>query len=974
MRLPAILLGASVSACSVLVAGQAEDARYAEEIRKHTTRPEFLTTLVDHLPASETVPSPLEFLGYVPGTPGKLTYAADVHAYFRALAEKSDRIRVFPLGKSEEGREMLLVAIADAATLRDLARYKDINRRLSDPRTLGPEEAAPLIAGGKPMYWLTGGLHSPETGSPEMLMELAYRLAVEDSPEIRAIREGVITLITPVLEVDGRERMLDTIRWWEKNPKVGLPPLVYWGHYVAHDNNRDAMSFSLALTRNVMAGWLEWHPQVLHDLHESIPFLYVSTGTGPYNAWLDPLAVDTWRTMSQNEVTELTRRGLPGVWNHGFYDGWAPSYLFYVAHGHNGIGRFYETFGNSTPDTRERRVDAASERAWYRPNPPYPVVTWSLRNNVNYQQSGVLTALSWTAAHGKELLETYYRLGQRAVAKARTEGPAAYVVEAAKRGGQVRNLLELLAIQGVEIHRAKGKASIEERWPPATKKKDKDEDKKDENKKKEEKSGPKKVEVAAGSYVIRMDQPYSRLADMLLDTQYYRVDDPRPYDDTGWTLGYAKNVTVHRVVNPAILDLAMERVTTFAPKASSPNGPVAVVAEADIDLYRWLWKSKADFKVAEAAFKVGDRELPAGTVLVENGMPAADGLALQGVPLKKMPDVATRPGRLPRIALLHTWYRTQDEGWYRLALEDLGIPCDYISTQDVAREGTLRARYDAILFPPCGCDVDNIVWGMAPGEPIPWKKTDLTPNLGALDETDDVRPGLGLEGVANLRKFVSEGGTLVTVEDTAELAIQYGLARWVSVRKTDKLRAPGTLLKAEVADARSPIAYGYDATLPVYYAGGPVLRVGLFHEPDEPRQRPTGRGGKEDPDVPQGRAFVETPVAADLPPHEEGWVPLDRDIAAWLPRVQAPVDQRPRVVVRFAKKASDLWLSGMLGGGEEIAGKAAVVDAPLGKGHVVLFGINPMWRQQTQGTFALVLNALLHGEALGTGWGVEETD
>ena len=111
--------------------------------------------------------------------------------------------------------------------------------------------------------------------------------------------------------------------------------------------------------------------------------------------------------------------------------------------------------------------------------------------------------------------------------------------------------------------------------------------------------------------------------------------------------------------------------------------------------------------------------------------------------------------------------------------------------------------------------------------------------------------------------------------------------------------------------------------------------------------------------MPQGRAFVETPVGDDLPPEEQGWVPLDRDSAAWLPRVQAPVGQRPRVVVRFAKKAGDLWMSGMLGGGEEIAGKAAVVDAPLGKGHVVLFAINPMWRQQTQGMFALVLNALL---------------
>lgn len=963
------------------------DAEYTDEIRKHTTRPEFLTELVDHLPKSRRVPSPLEHLGYVPGTPGKLTYAADVHAYMRTLAERSRNVEVVSIGTTEEGREMLLVAIADAATIRRLDRYRDITAQLSDPRAVDTDEARRLIAAGKPMYWLTGGLHSPETGSPEMLMELAYRLAVEDTDTIRKIRRNVITMITPVVEVDGRERMLDTVRWWQQNRQTGLPPLVYWGHHVAHDNNRDAMSFSLDLTKNVLKTWFEWHPQVLHDLHESIPFLYVSTGTGPYNAWLDPVAVDTWRAMSQNEVSELTRRGMPGVWNHGFYDGWAPSYMFYIAHGHNGIGRFYETFGNSTPDTRERRVDDASERAWYRPNPPYPVVDWSLRNNVNYQQSGVITALEWTADHADALLETFYRLGQRAVAKARIEGPAAYVVEAERRGGQVRNLLRLLALQGIEIHRTTQAATIEDHWPPPLKKqRDDDEVGKDEERegveseKREKKAGPRKIEVPAGAWVVRMDQPYSRLADMLLDTQFYRADDSRPYDDTGWTLGYAKNVTVHRIVAPAVLDIPMQRVESIRSEPRRPTSTgsaVAVVADADIDLYRLLWKAKVAFSVADAPVPVGDRTLPAGTILVERSsdalLEAADGLAVEIVALPSAPRVAAHPGQLPRVALLHTWVRTQDEGWYRLALESLGIPYEYISTQDVARTPDLREKYDAIVFPPCGCGPDRIMWGLPVGPPIPWEKTELTPNLGAVDATDDIRPGLGLSGIANLRRFVEDGGTLVTVEDTAELAIRYGLARHVDTVQTQKLRAPGTLMRAEVSDGASPIAYGYDETLPVYFSRGPVMRVGMFHQPDEPRERPTGRGGTDDPDVPQGRPFVKPPGPDEVPPHERGWRPLDGDITARLQTYLPAVEHRPRVVLRYAEKPKDVWLSGMLGGADEIASKAAVVDAPLGKGHVILFGINPMWRQQTQGTFALVLNALIHGKALDTGWPPEDS-
>src|SRR5688572_19473609 len=195
------------------------DQPYTDAIRKFTTEPRFMTELVDHLPASETVPSPLEFNGYIAGAEGKLTYAADVHRYMRALEAASPRVKVFPIGKSEEGREMILVAISSEDTIANLDRYRDITRKLSDPRKLGEDEARKLIASGKPFYYATGALHSPETGSPEMLMELAYRLAVEETPFIQSIRDNVIVLLTPVLEVDGRERQVDLWRYRQANPK-----------------------------------------------------------------------------------------------------------------------------------------------------------------------------------------------------------------------------------------------------------------------------------------------------------------------------------------------------------------------------------------------------------------------------------------------------------------------------------------------------------------------------------------------------------------------------------------------------------------------------------------------------------------------------------------------------------------------------------------------------------------------------------
>jgi hypothetical protein len=315
-----------------------------------------------------------------------------------------------------------------------------------------------------------------------------------------------------------------------------------------------------------------------------------------------------------------------------------------------------------------------------------------------------------------ELLDTTYQLARRAVAKARTEGPAAYVVDADRRGGQVRNPPGAAGAAGDRGSSAPPPPPpIEESWPPADQEEGREKTR-ERKREREEGHGSKKIEVAAGSYIVRMDQPYSRLADMLLDTQFYRTDDPRPYDDTGWTLGYSKNVNVRRVVNPAILDVAMERVTDFAPKALPRDGIHAVLAEGDIDLYRWLWNSKTDFRVADAPFKEGDKEIPRGSV-ADRGSHGHLRASLRTVPLAKMPDVADASREASRLALLHTWFRTQDEGWYRLALESLGIPYTYLSTQRWPASRTCARASTPFSFPPCNCDVDDIVWGMPPASP-----------------------------------------------------------------------------------------------------------------------------------------------------------------------------------------------------------------------------------------------------------------
>src|SRR5712672_2702843 len=393
------------------------DEEYTKKIREYTTEPFFNSPLTDYLPASTNVPTPKAVLGDVAGAPGKLPYAEDVYRYLRMLEKASPRVKVYSIGTTEEGREMIAVAVASEQLLAKLDENRARLTKLADPRTINMDdaEADKLVAASFPIYYITGTILSVETGAPTALMELAYRLAVDESPYVKAIREGMVTLITPVVEVDGRNRMVDIYNWHLAHPNENWPSLMYWGHYVAHDNNRDAMGLSLKLTRNVMKTYLDWKAQVLHDLHESVPYLYDNTvGDGPYNAWVDPILTDEWQMIGWKNVSEMTKFGMPGVFAHGNFDTWSPGYLMFIAATHNGISRLYETFGNGGADTLVRTLSPEeTSRTWYRQNPPLPRAKWSQRNNNNYEQTALLISLDYFNRESKLFLKNFYLKSRR---------------------------------------------------------------------------------------------------------------------------------------------------------------------------------------------------------------------------------------------------------------------------------------------------------------------------------------------------------------------------------------------------------------------------------------------------------------------------------------------------------------------------------------------------------------------------------
>ncbi|MBN1938512.1 MAG: hypothetical protein JW843_02930, partial [Candidatus Aminicenantes bacterium] len=395
---------------------------------------------------------------------------------------------------------------------------------------------------------------------------------------------------------------------------------------------------------------------------------------------------------------------------------------------------------------------------------------------------------------------------------------------------------------------------------------------------------------------------------------------------------------------------------------------------ADNALASFRFKHK-DLKIesAEKEFEAGGRKWNAGTfVLKASGNPAGleavldaagkeFGLPVLAVPA--VPDVPMHDIAVPRIAVMHTWQSTQTEGWVRIALDELGVPYDYISVHAARDNARLRDKYDVILFGPSSGDAMSLVNGLSGNKPQSWKKTEITPNIGVVDSSDDIRGGLDLEGIVHLRDFIKDGGLFITLTNTSALPIHFGFAPGLAVRQTPDLIAGGSVFRAVVADKNSPVVYGYGESLGVYFSQAPVLGFGGAGgfggaRGRAPGGRTSGRGSLTDPDIAQGRP-------RDLGQKEVEEFRKTRPSTPEAPRGMAvAAGPRPKVILSFDPKAANLLISGGLAGGEALAGTPTLIDAPLGAGHVLIFGFNPMWRHQTHGSFALVTNAMLNWKNL----------
>ncbi|HIG43337.1 MAG: M14 family zinc carboxypeptidase [bacterium] len=917
IALTVIFLNPGHSIAAEMVGTLNVDAVATRTIAESVTDPKYQTRWVERLPEHPTIPSPRDYLGYVIGTPGKLTQVEEIHGYFKELAKHSTRIKVVSLGRSFEGRDMLMAVLADEQTLEDLDEYRDYLRALSDPRATSQAEADVIVEKAKPIFWMTAGLHSPELGPPEMVMELAYRLVVETRQPFTDIRNNIITLITPVTEVDGRARQVDWYRLHQKGktdyydrPPASVP---FWGHYTYHDNNRDGISISQPLTRNYTQGVYEWQPTISLDLHESVPLLYVAGGTGPYNPGVSPITIGEWQALSSYEISRLTGLGLEGVWTWGYYTGWYPGYLLWTTNNHNAMGRFYETFGNASAETMERTLkgykfaeEKVTKKTWYRASPPPRELTWSMRNNTNYMQSGVIASLEMVSNSKKMFLNNYYQKGVNAL-HAADDGPVfAFVIPAEQKDRAGANyLVKVLNRHAIEIQQAEKSKTFG------------------------------KVKVKKGDLLIKLNQPFGPLAKTLLEKQKFpeKVQVP-PYDDVGWTLGLSYGVDVKPILEKAVLDHNSSEFETSEPFLKAGNVPskgnylvIPHHGQAELGPIRFAL-GDVPVDMVDEEFKQGRKSFPKGSLLVSvNDDNRAQVRGVLGkhfidvTSLRKKPEVAMHPLDLPRIAVLHSWVSTQNAGWVRYSLDEASVPFTLLAKGEL-KKGNLRDKYDVILVPAFRANTTfkDVLAGVdTKWSPLAYTQSQMSPNIGHLLSSEDITGGIGFSGMMEIEKFVDDGGTLITLASGGVIAAESGLVTDISVKRPAKMNTPGSILAAKVTST-SPLVYGYDELTHVFRGNGPIFSV------------------KD---------------------HRRDWVSLQFGVKDYKEDPDAPQDQEAEDDKSKKKKPPLVISGGIVSGAKAIDGEPALISRAQGKGHVVLFNWNPMHRDVNRHDHAFVYNALM---------------
>ncbi len=822
------------------------------------------------------IETPEEHFGFPSGTERRLVRWPSMLRYFQRLAEASDRLRYEELGVVD-GQPLVLLTISAPDNLDREGELREVQSRLADPRRiLEVADRQRLLQTGRCVCLITCSIHATEVGGVQMTPHLVHRLVTGEDPETLRILSEVVLLLVPSLNPYGMELVAD---WYERTlgtPYEGTPPPQLYHRFAGHDNNRDWFMQALPETRLVVERiHNRWWPHIVYDLHQmqpNGPRYVVPPFVDPYDPNVDALLQAQINQMGATIAAELTAEGKTGVATSIIFDAYSPSRAYQLYHGGVRILSEAASVRIATPITLTR--DQLAETRGFEPRVstqnhplPWPGGTWTLRDIVDYNRITAWTVLDHAARYRDHWVRNFALVQERSV---RRTSPYAYVVppERMQRDpGTAVEMLRILQAGAVEVEQAERAFTADG------------------------------VDFPSGSFVIRMGQPFGGFAKTLLevqrypDLQIYPGGPPRPpYDITAHTLPLQMGVSAVRVEAPFV---AVLRPIPTVPLpeggvvGAEPGAPSILIGSetnAGARLVNELFAAGAQVGRATTAVAVGDRTFDPGAFVITGAAVATiDRLARRlgcaayaaAVPNQVQVQRLSRP----RVGIYHSWRpHAIDAGWTRYVLEEYRFPHTVLRDRDV-RQGNLRSRYDAIVLPMEGAK--QILEGNS--------ATGYPPEYAG---------GIGDHGAANLRRFVEDGGTLITLDAACEVAIRHLYLPVTNVLdgvRHEEFYSPGSLLRILI-DPLHPVGWGFEREAAAMFVSSPAFDI----------RAATG---------------VDTRVVAHYP-------------------------------------LANQLLSGWIRGAERISGRAAVVDVAVGRGRVILIGLRPQFRAQTRGTYRLLFNAL----------------
>lgn len=850
------------------------------------------------IPLSAQVPKPSDVFGFEVGADYELISYDKMLTYFDQLANTSDRVKKIEIGKSTNGRPMLLLMISSKENLARLDHWQDISKKLARAR-IGEAEASKLAKEGKAIVWIDGGMHANELAHGQMTPLLAYRVATEDTDEMKKIRDNVVLLLMPQMNPDGLDMWHS---WYYKHLNTpyetsDVPWL--WQEYVGHDNNRDWFMANMVETQNVMKLLFEdWYPQVVYNHHQpgqeaGWERIFIPPFRSPVNPNIPSEVTAGVNALGAAMLERFGKENMPGVLNSYVYSMFWNGGMRTAPYYHNMIGILSETVhGSPTPryyDPKDKpdfipNTDISTDGTSIAFPSPWEGGWSHFRDAVDYMYEASIAVLDYAADRREHLLNGIYKMGRKSIETGEKEAPYAYVIPGDQWDTEsAENMVNILHRGGVEVYRATKNFTADGQQFPA------------------------------GTYIAYTAQafrPY--LVDLMEPQNYpnlyeYPGGPPKvPYDLAGWTLPMQFGLDVRKIKTSfkadaaAVTDFVKPQTGKILGKGtygylldSKSNSTARIVNE--------LFKNGAQISRTTAAIKSNGTDFSAGAYVISGVDKAAiqqmaETYGIDFTALSADPEVTVKEIKAPKVGLYKSHVANIDEGWTRWLLQNqYGFDTDSLLDKDMQTEDL--SRYSSIVIPS-------------------QNGTAIHHGHSIREMPEEYTGGMGQKGVSALIDYVEKGGTLIAFDEAADFVIQqFGLPvkNIVSKLKSTDFFIPGSLIKTSV-DTANPLAWGMQKEVSASFQRSRAFSI------DQQFMR--GHGGKVNPDP--------------------------------------ALDAGTEVVAKYASDPEELLMSGWMLGGKYIADKPALVTVPYGKGRIVLFAFRPQFRGQTHATYKLIFNALFN--------------